>query len=149
MERLPDSTIEITFLLISSPLGLSINFLLIFSPTLLSFRAPGGNTRHGRVHCVSSCFSSLLVFLFGARIFDGKNRNFMAKAYVSMREKLEHRSRKQYFCLCNETNYTISHKPQTTAHPLSLAMRQTALSFSVFSCTLNEYTPYSCMSIES
>ena len=32
-------------------------------------RAPGGNTRHGRVHCVSSCFSSLLVlglkFVYG------------------------------------------------------------------------------------
>ena len=31
--------------------------------------------------------------------------------------QLEHRSRKQYFCLCNETNYTISHKQQVTIYP--------------------------------
>ena len=38
----------------------------------------------------------------------------MRERILSQKSLLEHRSRKQYFCLCNETNYTISHKPQIT-----------------------------------
>ena len=39
--------------------------------------APGGNTRHSGVHCVSSCFCSLLVL--GPEIFSAKVLIFSAK----------------------------------------------------------------------
>ena len=51
------------------------------APVCVSPGRPGGNTRHSGVHCVSSCFSSLLVL--GPEIFFGKSVIFSAKRPMS------------------------------------------------------------------